>query len=98
VYDIGMGINFEYRGFVGTFQYSPEDASFHGKILDITPTHQYLYDGKDRESTERGFQRSVDEYVVSCNVTRMYEDPAQLMTLTTKSPDRPFGLKPWFPW
>jgi predicted HicB family RNase H-like nuclease len=90
-----MGISFEYRGFVGTLNYSQEDESFHGKILAIIPTHQYLYDGRDRESAERAFQLSVDEYVDSCNVTRMYEDQPQPTTLTT---DRPVGLKPWFQW
>jgi predicted HicB family RNase H-like nuclease len=93
-----MGISFEYKGFVGTLHYSQEDESFHGKILDIIPTHQYMYGGKDRESAEKGFQLSVDEYVASCNLTRMYEDLAQPMTLTIKSPDRPVGLKPWFSW
>jgi predicted HicB family RNase H-like nuclease len=93
-----MGISLEYKGFVGTLQYSQEDESFHGKILDIIPTHQYLYDGKDRESAERGFHLSVDEYVASSNVARTCEDLARPMTLTTKSPDRPVGRKPWFPW
>jgi hypothetical protein len=54
VYDMGMDINFEYKGFVGTLNYSREDELFHG-ILDIIPTHQYLYDGMDRESAERAF-------------------------------------------
>jgi predicted HicB family RNase H-like nuclease len=90
--------NLEYKGFLGTLNYSQDDESFHGKILGIVETHQYLYDGKDLERAEQSFHVSVDEYLASCALTKLYSDDPPVLTPKRERPGRPPGLKPWFPW
>ena len=65
----------EYKGYVGTVDYSAEDRCFYGKIAGIRDS--VLYDGKDVDTLERNFQGAVDEYLSFCKAEG-------------KEPDKPF--------
>lgn len=54
----------EYRGYVGSVQYSAEDRILHGHVLGIRD--MISYDGKDVNTLEQNFRSAVDEYLAFC--------------------------------
>lgn len=54
----------EYKGYVGTVEYSAEDRCFYGKIAGIRDS--VLYDGKNVDTLESNFHGAVDEYLAFC--------------------------------
>lgn len=54
----------EYKGYVGTVEYSAEDRLLYGKIAGIRDS--ILFEGKDVASLEKNFHGAVDEYLAFC--------------------------------
>ena len=54
----------EYRGYVGTVQYSPEDRVFHGRIAGVRDV--ITFEGDSVHSLEDDFRRAVEDYLSLC--------------------------------
>ena len=54
----------EYKGYIGTIEYSEEDAVFFGKVMDIRSL--LSYEGSDETSLAADFQNAIDEYLEMC--------------------------------
>lgn len=50
-----------YRGYVGSVEFSDADKCFFGKILNVQDL--ILYEGKDTAELERNFCEAVDDYI-----------------------------------
>ena len=59
-----MSSPLEYKGYVGTVDYSPEDKVFFGRLDGIRAT--VTYEGTNPESLERAFRDSVNDYLDLC--------------------------------
>lgn len=53
----------EYRGYVGSVEFSEEDAVFFGKVQGIRSL--VSYEGTTREELESDFHNAVDDYLSS---------------------------------
>jgi hypothetical protein len=58
------GEHFEYLGFIGSIEDSPEDGRLHGKLLGIRDL--VAYDGTAIDELEKNFHGAVDEYLAFC--------------------------------
>jgi predicted HicB family RNase H-like nuclease len=66
----------EYKGYLGTVEYSAEDRCFHGKIAGIRDL--VSDDGTTVDELETTFHGAVDEYLAFCKAEG-------------KQPDQPFS-------
>ncbi len=51
----------EYKGYIGTVEFSESDALFYGKVLGIREL--ISYEGEDEEELISDFQNAVDYYL-----------------------------------
>lgn len=51
----------EYRGYVGSIEYSTEDGCYHGKLLNIKDL--IVYEGSNVEELYRFYHEAVDDYI-----------------------------------
>jgi len=65
----------EYKGYVGSVNFSSEDEVFHGQLEGIRDL--VTYEGTDVDSLRLAFREAVDDYVVTCHKKK-------------KAPDTPF--------
>ena len=56
-----IGQFIEYKGYVGTIEYSPEDNIYHGHLLNIDDSINY--DGTSIEELYMDYQEAVDFYI-----------------------------------
>ena len=56
-----IGQFIEYKGYVGTIEYSPEDNIYHGCLLNIDDSINY--DGTNIEELYMDYQEAVDFYI-----------------------------------
>lgn len=56
-----MNNTLQYKGFVGSIEYSDEDNSFYGKVLGIRSL--ISYEGEKMHDLIDDFQRAVDSYI-----------------------------------
>ena len=56
-----MNETMEYKGFVGSIEYSEKDGVFFGKVQDIRSL--ISYEGTNVEELESDFHGAVDEYL-----------------------------------
>lgn len=56
----------EYKGFIGSAEFSEEDGVFFGKILGIRSL--VSYEGKDKQSLYQDFRDAVDDYLSVCEL------------------------------
>ena len=56
-----IGQFIEYKGYVGTIEYSPEDNIYHGQLLNIDDSINY--DGTSIEELYMDYQEAVDFYI-----------------------------------
>lgn len=56
-----MNGNLEYKGFIGTVEYSAEDGLFFDRVINIRSL--ISYEGKDVQSLEADFRGAVDDYL-----------------------------------
>ncbi|MBX3144142.1 MAG: type II toxin-antitoxin system HicB family antitoxin [Trueperaceae bacterium] len=54
----------EYKGYMGSVQYSAEDRVFYGKIEHIRGL--VTFEGGDVDTLETAFRESVDDYLDTC--------------------------------
>lgn len=55
----------EYKGYIGSVEFSAEDAVFFGKILGIRSL--ISYEGHDAKSLVDDFHNAVDDYLSMCS-------------------------------
>lgn len=55
---------FEYRGYIGSSQYSKDDQVFYGKIEGISDL--VTYESNDECGLENKFCNAVDDYIEFC--------------------------------
>ncbi len=51
----------EYKGYIGTVEFSESDALFYGKVLGIREL--FSYEGEDEEELISDFHNAVDDYL-----------------------------------
>lgn len=56
-----MNNTLQYKGFVGSIEYSDEDSIFYGKVLGIRSL--ISYEGENMRNLIADFQRAVDSYI-----------------------------------
>lgn len=61
----------QYRGYVGSVQYSEEDGVFHGKLIGIRDL--VSYEGETMELLEKDFRDAVDFYLDDLNDGESYD-------------------------
>lgn len=54
----------EYKGYLGSIEFSEDDMRFYGKLLGIKSL--ILYDGTDAKELIEDFHGAVDDYLASC--------------------------------
>lgn len=54
----------EYKGYIGSVEFSEEDELFFGQIQGIRSL--IMYEGKNAKELVRDFHETVDEYLESC--------------------------------
>ena len=59
-----MNCVMDYRGYVGSVEFSQEDELFYGKVLGIRSL--ISYEGTDVKSLVGDFHEAVDEYLLIC--------------------------------
>ena len=62
--DFGMNKDFEYKGYIGSIDFSVEDKIFYGKVLGIRAL--ISYEGKNGEELIEDFHKAVDDYLDLC--------------------------------
>ncbi len=69
----------EYKGYYGSVEFSEEDNVFFGKVLGINSL--ISYEGKNKEELITDFHGAVDDYLKSCEESKMEpEAPEYLKT------------------
>lgn len=59
-----MSNTLEYKGYVGSIEFSAEDAVFFGKVLGIRAL--ISYEGENARDLVNDFQNAVDDYLELC--------------------------------
>ena len=59
-----MNNNMEYKGYLGSVEFSEEEAVFFGKIMNIRSL--ISYEGKNVMEVSEQFREAVDEYSSIC--------------------------------
>ncbi|ACR74604.1 antitoxin HicB [Agathobacter rectalis] len=59
-----MNNNMEYKGYLGSVEFSEEEAVFFGKIMNIRSL--ISYEGKNVKELSEQFREAVDEYSSIC--------------------------------
>lgn len=54
----------EYKGYLGSVEYSDDDEIFHGRLEFIRDL--VTYEGRDARSLKQGFHEAVDDYLALC--------------------------------
>ena len=54
----------EYKGFVGSVEYSASDGCYYGKVLGVRAL--ISYEGMNTEELEKDFRRAVEDYLALC--------------------------------
>lgn len=68
----------EYKGYVGTVQFSPDDRIFHGRVAGIRDV--ITFEGDSVQALEDDFRSAVDDYLDACAKRR-------------REPEKPFSGK-----
>ena len=59
-----MNYTMEYKGYLGSIEFSQEDALFYGKVLGIRAL--ISYEGENAHDLIKDFQNAVDSYLEVC--------------------------------
>lgn len=60
-----MTSSLEYKGFLGSLEYSDEDEVLHGRLEHIRDL--VTYEAMDARGLKQAFQEAVDDYLDHCN-------------------------------
>ena len=66
----------EYKGYIGTIEYSEDDAAFFGKVTGIQAL--LSYEGCDETSLVADFHNVIDEYLEMCRKEGLAPEVAYL--------------------
>ncbi len=58
------GITSEYKGYIGEYQYIPEDRAYHGVVCGINSVVHFT--AEKEENIEKEFRESVDVFLNFC--------------------------------
>jgi predicted HicB family RNase H-like nuclease len=61
-----MANTIEYKGYIGSIEYSPEDKCFFGKLEMIDDL--VTFEAENAKELETNFRDAVDEYLETCKV------------------------------
>jgi predicted HicB family RNase H-like nuclease len=61
-----MSTMFEYKGYLGSIQYSDEDEVFHGRLEFIRDL--VTYEGDSAKGIKAAFREAVDDYLKLCQI------------------------------
>lgn len=64
----------EYKGYLGSVDFSSDDEVFHGKLEGIRDL--ITYEGTDVEGLKRAFREAVDDYLSTCQ--KQAKEPDQV--------------------
>ena len=56
--------NLEYKGYIGSIEYSPDDSLLYGKVLGINGL--ISYQGATGSDLEKDFHEAIDIYLADC--------------------------------
>lgn len=59
-----MNNNLEYKGYLGSVEYSKEDDCLYGKVIGIKGL--ISYEGDSLTQLKEDFQNAVDDYLAMC--------------------------------
>lgn len=59
-----MNNTFEYKGYIGSIEFSEEDTLFFGKVMGIRSL--ISYEGKNADELISDFHSAVDDYIAVC--------------------------------
>lgn len=68
-----MSNTLEYKGYIGSVEFSSEDEVFHGKLEGIRDL--VSYEATEVEDLKRAFHKAVDDYLATCE--RKHKKPEQ---------------------
>lgn len=54
----------EYKGYIGSVEFSEEDSLFHGRVLGIRS--MITYEGRTTDELAEDFRGAVDDYLIIC--------------------------------
>ena len=69
-----MNNTMEYKGYVGSVEFSEEDAIFYGKVMGIRSL--ISYEGENAKELIEGFHEAVDEYLLICEQQKKVPEQA----------------------
>lgn len=76
----------EYRGYVGSVEYSKEDVCFFGKLLFIPDL--ILYESSNLEGLQAAFHEAVDNYLENCAALRIKPHKTTKGSLNVRIPEQ----------
>ncbi|WP_457750277.1 type II toxin-antitoxin system HicB family antitoxin [Sulfurimonas sp.] len=59
-----MANTIEYKGYIGSIEYSPQDKCFYGKLEMIDDL--VTFEAVNADELEKNFHNAVDEYIATC--------------------------------
>ena len=59
-----MNNTMEYKGYVGSVEFSPDDSIFYGKVMGIRAL--ISYEGETAKNLVKDFHAAVDDYLKTC--------------------------------
>ena len=69
-----MNNTIEYKGYLGSVEFSQRDALFYGKVLGVRAL--ISYEGRSAEELINDFHGAVDDYLVLCEETGIEPEKA----------------------
>lgn len=69
-----MSNTLEYKGYIGSVEFSAEDEVFHGKLEGIRDL--VSYEATEVEGLKRAFHQAVDDYLTTCEKKRKKPEQA----------------------
>jgi predicted HicB family RNase H-like nuclease len=77
---------FQYKGYVGAFEFEPDDDTFHGEIAGIRDVVHFT--GRSVDALRQAFQEAVDDYLDTCSeIGKAPEKPYSGRFMVRVSPD-----------
>jgi len=77
---------FQYKGYVGAFDFEPDDDAFHGEIAGIRDVIHFT--GRSVDELRQAFQEAVDDYLATCaEIGKSPEKPYSGRFMVRVSPD-----------
>ena len=62
--DYKVGNTIQYKGYVGSVEFSEEDRIFYGKVMGVQSL--ISYEGENEEELLNDFHAAVDDYLKTC--------------------------------